>query len=266
MRRLVYCFVPIFFGVQLSAQIHKPIKVLLLGTFHFDNPGLDVAKFHDADIFSAKRQQEIAEVIKKIKTFAPDKIFVESPSGNQMKIDSALTQYKEGKLSIRASEVQQLGYRLAKELSLRTVYGVDFRDASFPFDSLIQSAADAGQLELISRIKNFIDSIQTAFNESLKKYTIREMLLRENSVHNQKIAVGWYFSLLTAGKPGDHVGSYLTSEWWRRNMVIYENILKTLTGKEEKILIIFGSEHTALLNEMMWYNADFEIVPVDKVL
>jgi hypothetical protein len=71
---------------------------------------------------------------------------------------------------------------------------------------------------------------------------------------------------LTAGKPGDHVGSYLTSEWWRRNMVIYENILKTLTGKEEKILIIFGSEHTALLNEMMWYNADFEIVPVDKVL
>ena len=68
-----------------------------------------------------------------------------------------------------------------------------------------------------------------------------------------------------AGKEGDHVGSYLTSESWRRNMVIYENILKRLDGKEKKILVIFGSGHTALLCELMKYNKKFELVSVRSI-
>jgi len=49
-------------------------------------------------------------------------------------------------------------------------------------------------------------------------------------------------------------------------MVIYENILKRMTGKEERILVIFGSGHTALLNEMMKYSKRLEVVPVATVL
>ena len=78
--------------------------------------------------------------------------------------------------------------------------------------------------------------------------------------------VGSYYEFLVAGKEGDHVGSYLTSEWWRRNMVIYENVLKRLDGKEKNILIIFGSGHTALLEAMMKYNKNIELVPASSVL
>ncbi|MCU0381418.1 MAG: DUF5694 domain-containing protein, partial [Chitinophagaceae bacterium] len=60
--------------------------------------------------------------------------------------------------------------------------------------------------------------------------------------------------------------SYLTSEWWRRNMVIYENILKRMNGKEERILVIFGSGHTAMLDAMMRYNRKLSLVPVETVL
>lgn len=49
-------------------------------------------------------------------------------------------------------------------------------------------------------------------------------------------------------------------------MVIYENILKTLNGKEERVLVLFGSGHTALLNEMMKYNSKLELVPLANVL
>jgi hypothetical protein len=75
-----------------------------------------------------------------------------------------------------------------------------------------------------------------------------------------------YYDLLVAGKKGNHVGSYLTSEWWRRNMIIYENILKSLDGKEECILVIFGSGHTALLHNMMKYNNRFELIPIHTIL
>src|SRR4030095_4691008 len=157
------------------------------------------------------------------------------------------------------------GFRLAKELNHPKVFGVDYRDAEFPFDSLIKSATEAQQFNLLGNVKKTIDSVEKVFNESLKKYTVKEMLLSQNTPEGNEIAVGMYFDFLVAGKDGDHVGSYLTSEWWRRNMIIYENILKRLSGKEEKILVIFGSGHTALLNEMMKYNKNLEIVPLKSL-
>ena len=240
-------------------------KVLLLGCFHFDNPGLDVAKFENANILSEKRQQEVAEVLEKLRQFKPDKIFVEAPVKNQGKLDSNFRKYKEGQFTLKASETYQLGYRLGKELNLSTLYAVDYTDAEFPFDSLVKSATEAKQYNLLGFLKNSIDSIQNVFNESLKKNTIREILINQNAKATADFEVGAYFDFLVVGKEGNHIGSYLTSEWWRRNMIIYENILKRLTGTEERILVIFGSGHTSLLRVMMQYNKNFEMVPVSSV-
>jgi hypothetical protein len=252
--------------LSLSTIAQEPkTKVVLLGCFHFDNPGLDVAKFENADILSEKRQKEVLEVVELLKKFNPDKIFVEVPVDLQGRMDSNINKYKNGQFTLRGSETHQLGYRLAKELNLPTLYAVDYKEAQFPFDSLIKSATEAKQFNLLGYMKRSIDSIQNDFNESLKKNTIRKMLLNQNTDAVAAMQVGAYFDFLVAGKEGNHVGSYLTSEWWRRNMIIYENILKRLDGKEKKILVIFGSGHTALLNEMMKYHKKFELVPVRSI-
>ena len=115
-------------------------------------------------------------------------------------------------------------------------------------------------------MKNSIDSIQRVFNESLKTKTVSQLLLDQNTLPVMEYQVGAYFDFLVTGEEGNHVGSYLTSEWWRRNMVIYENIVKRLSGKEDTILVIFGSGHTALLAEMMKYNKNFELIPAASVL
>ena len=247
------------------AQASKT-KVLLLGCFHFDNPGLDIAKFENANILSNNRQREVQEVVDKLIKFKPDKIFVEMPVEAQGRLDSTLRLYLKGQSVLKAGEIQQLGFRLAGELKLPTLYAVDYRDAEFPFDSLVKSATQAGQYNLLGYIKTSIDSIQQLFNESLKSKTVRELLLAQNSKASSEFQVGAYFDFLVAGKEGDHIGSYLTSEWWRRNMIIYENILKRMNGKEERILVIFGSGHTALLQVMMQYSKSLEIIPISSVL
>jgi len=257
-------FITLLFSAVNAQQ--KPIKVLLLGTFHFDNPGLDVAKFKDADILSPQRQKEVMEVVESLKAYAPGRIFIEATPDSQSRIDSSVAEYKAGRMQLKGSETHQLAYRLAKELNLPSVYGVDYRDAEFPFDSLMKSAAVAGQMNVISFVQKAIDTVQKSFNEALKKLTITQMLLRENTPEGIKMQLEFYFKLLPVGTPENHIGSYLVSEWWRRNMVIYENILKQLSGKEERILVIFGSGHTAILNEMMKFNSDIELVPVEKVL
>ncbi len=264
--KYILCVACICLCMPAVAQQKKPVKVLLLGTFHFDNPGLDVAKFKDANILSPQRQQEVKEVTELLKAFAPDKIFIEAVPSGQAQLDSSFAAYKAGKKELTASEVQQLGFRLAKELHLPTLYGVDYRDADFPFDSLMKSAAEAKQASITSFVQKAIDSVQRSFNEALQQSTIKQMLLRENSEDLMKLQHGFYFTLLPAGKPGNHVGSYLVSEWWRRNMVICENILKRLHGNEERILIIFGSGHTAILHEILQFYPGVDLVSAADVL
>lgn len=249
-----------------AGQQKKPVKVLLLGTFHFDNPGLDVAKFKDADIFSPQRQQEVQEVVEYLKVFAPDKIFIEAIPANQPQIDTSLAAYKAGNNQLGASEVQQLGFRLAKLLPLSTVYAVDYLESAFPFDSLMKSATEANQTGITSFVQKIIGEVQQSFNTALQHSTIKDLLLRENSEALRRLQHEFYISLLPAGQPGNHIGSYLVSEWWRRNMVIYEQIVKHLDGNEEKVLVIFGSGHTAILDDMMKYNPGIELVPVENVL
>jgi len=265
MKKILLLLSSLFLLISTMGQ-QKKTNVLLLGCFHFDNPGLDVAKFDNANILSEKRQKEVMKLLAKLKQFKPDKIFVEAPVNYQGKLDSNIMKYKAGQLTLQSNEIHQLGYRLAKELNLPTLYAVDYSDADFPYDSLVKSAMEAKQMDLLGYMKNSIDSIQNAFNETLKKKTISEILLQQNSSAMNDLGVGFYFEFLIAGKEGNHVGSYLTSEWWRRNMIIYENILKRMTGKEERILVIFGQGHTALLNAMMKYNKNFELVPLRSVL
>ena len=84
MKYVLYVFCMHLCLVAVAQQKkEKEVKVLLLGSFHFDNPGLDVAKFKDANILSPKRQQEVEEVASLLKTFAPDKIFIEATPGRQ---------------------------------------------------------------------------------------------------------------------------------------------------------------------------------------
>lgn len=253
------------FANAVNAQ-NKPVKMLLLGCFHFDNPGLDVAKFEDANILSAKRQEEVMQVVEKLVAFRPDKIFVEIPVEMQGKLDSAVTRYKNGQLTLKATETHQLGYRLAARLNLPTLYAADNRSTDFPMDSLVKVLMKHNQYGMLQYIKQSIDSIQNDFNNSLKTKTISQILVKGNSPEVSAFQVGAYFDFLKAGDLNNQVGAYLTSEWWRRNMMIYGNIQKQLTGKEERVLVIFGSGHTALLETMMRYNQNIEIVPVKDVL
>lgn len=266
MKKLLLGILTTLAGYLHAGAQNAKTEVLLLGCFHFDNPGLDVAKFENANVLSVQRQQEIALVLEKLRQFKPDKIFVEVPAERQLQLDSSYTQYRAGQKTLGASETHQLGFRLGQMLGHPKLYAVDFRETEFPFDSLMKSAMEANQQQLLGSIRQVIDSVQTEFNRRLTSQTITELLLWQNDRRGMDAQVGWYFDMLSAGKEGNHVGSYLTSEWWRRNMVIYENILKKMQGKEERILVIFGSGHTALLDAMMRYNRNLSLTELSSVL
>ena len=124
----------------------------------------------------------------------------------------------------------------------------------------------AASHDFLAFIDKSIKEIEALQNHDIETKTIREILMARNSAKENALNVGFYYKCLPVGKPGNHVGSYLVSEWWRRNMIINENIQKHLDGTEKTVLVTFGAGHTALLGEMMKFEESFEVIPVSTVL
>lgn len=60
------------------------VKVVLLGTFHFQDRGLDWYKPQFSfDVFSDRCQQEIADVVERLVAFGPTKIAIERTPDQQ---------------------------------------------------------------------------------------------------------------------------------------------------------------------------------------
>ena len=75
----------------------KKIKVLTLGSFHFDFPNLDVAKTDtddQIDVLDSKYQKEIELIVDKLKKFEPTKIDIERRSEKQPIYDSLYISYQ----------------------------------------------------------------------------------------------------------------------------------------------------------------------------
>lgn len=53
------------------------VQVMLLGTYHFANPGKDVVKQDIDDVLQPKRQTELANVVARMALWKPDRVAVE---------------------------------------------------------------------------------------------------------------------------------------------------------------------------------------------
>jgi len=117
------------FGSALAADAAKKTQVLLIGTYHFSNPGQDLNNVKAVDVLAPERQREIGKVVASLAKFAPNKVAVEWPA---QIVQERYPKYRDGQLQDSRNEVVQLGFRLARERSLQTVYGLDV-EGDFPF-------------------------------------------------------------------------------------------------------------------------------------
>ena len=83
-------------SVYLHAQSTKK-EILLIGTFHFNNPGADIAQVKNFDIMNKKSQNELEVIANKISTYKPDKIFVEWEYNKQARLDTLYNLYIDNK-------------------------------------------------------------------------------------------------------------------------------------------------------------------------
>lgn len=226
-----------------SAAQTPRAEVLVLGTYHMANPGRDLFNTKADDVLSPKRQEEIAQLMAVLKRFNPTKIAIESTNEERRK---SYAEYVAGRHELSRNEIEQIGYRLAKELGHKTIYPVD-ADGEFPWPRLVKYAKATGRSAELDAMMAEIGKKVEAQNAYLASHTILEMLLLMNSDERVAQDVGYYMREAALGEPWDWAGADLVSDWFRRNMRIYSNVMNLVESPNERILVVYGAGHLGWL-------------------
>jgi hypothetical protein len=245
-------------AVSQQSPAEKPTaparaEVLVLGVYHMSNPGRDIFNMQADDVLAPKRQAEITQVMEILKKFHPTRIAVESEASDD-RIPKRYADYLAGKHELTRDETEQIGYRLAKELDHKTVYPVDV-EAEFPFQRIVDYAKASGRSKELEAIEGEIDAMVKAQDAYLASHTVLETLLYMNSDEKVSEDVGFYYREAHFGEPGDWAGADLVSDWFRRNMRIYSNVVQLVDSPNERVLVIFGAGHLG------WLQHDFASNP-----
>lgn len=248
--------------VMSNAQTPTRPEILVLGTFHMANPGRDIHNERVDDMLAPGRQKEIAELVDVLRKFHPTKIAVEyDVTGSRVKNEYA--DYLAGNYTLKPNEIDQIGYRLAKELGLPTVYGIN-EDGDFPFYRVRNYAIANG-------MKAKFDSLQTAVgvrvkrdNEYLSTHSVLQALELMNSDSSSAQGVSEYYSgFMPFGEPYEYAGPDLVASWFQRNLRIYHNARALITSPNDRILVIYGAGHLGWLREIAEGDATVRLRKLD---
>lgn len=243
--------------------------VLVVGCFHFDYPGLDAHKAGEGDkidVLKEPKKTEVTMLVNYIKKFKPTKIAIEAfPEWNATE---KLRRYKTGELKDQRDERYQLGMRIAKEMNLDTLYSID--DASFDED-----LTKLGSTFTTNLFKDYDFQSNDPYDSMYKRWItyddklpsrikLLDYMKHMNSSESHKLGYGVY--LVGDFKLDNRRGADIVSLWWyNRNMRIFRKLQQITEPGKDKILVIFGNGHAAILRQLLECSPEYKFVEFDSL-
>lgn len=265
-----FCFaLALVFTTCFASYAQKPQKsdlqkpaVLVLATYHMNNPGLDVLNVQSDDVLTEKRQREIREFVKLLKRFKPTIIAVEIPFGSA-KLAERYNRYLRGEYQLTRDESDQIGFRLAKELNHQKMYGIDAAGA-FDIGRVFAFAGANNQQDIVDR-GMVIGKRQVAEeNKLIQTTTITEIYKVINDQRRINESHQAYLMMSRIGKDKEYPGVNLLADWYERNLKIFSNISRITQSKDDRILVIIGGGHVRLLQQFIEDSGEYNLEKAGK--
>ena len=223
------------------------VEIMVLGTYHFGNPGLDVNNVQADDVLTPNRQAELAAVAQALLAFRPTKVMVERESDAPDLADAGYTQFTPALLGTSRNETVQIGYRIASLAGLKTVQAIDEQPKSgepdyFPFDKLMETAKRLGQSSMIDQANQPIKAWLKAFEAKQKTSTVADLLIEMNDLSTPAGSMDFYYQILHIGDRDVQSGADLNAMWYLRNAKIFSKLMLT-SNPGDRVLVIYGGGH-----------------------
>jgi len=130
---------------------------------------------------------------------------------------------------------------------------------------MVGYAKKNGHGDILQNMQEWMDKYMKEEQAFLISKSIKEVLLRHNEPDRLDGGHGMYIKMLGIGKNLDYPGADLVSDWYERNLKIFSNITR-IAEPEDRILIVIGSGHAPILNELVKYHPEYEIERVSDYL
>jgi hypothetical protein len=229
---------------------------MILGTFHFD-------QHVDAlDVLDPLRQGELAEILERLRGFGSQRVAVEYPHVRAGRLDSLYRHYlalPPDSVGSR-NEIQQIGFRLARQLGHDRVYAVDvpmnlWDDSIAVFDERWPDAR--------SRLRGRWDVTYGDLDlEALARQPLTEIL----TTLNRDLPPGnseMYRRFLPLVEEEVYAGALKLRPWYDRNLRIVQNLFRTLDPEDYGLLLVIGSGHVRILKQILEITP--QLCPVDPI-
>ena len=269
------------FQSKVVAQTQKKKQILLIGTFHFNNPGADAVKLDDFDVTTVAAQQELEKIASQIKKFNPNQIFVEWEYNDQQKLDSLYQLYQHNQYSnyvnqkykntgaydlYAKNEIFQLAFRAAKKSGIKQVKGIDY-PLPMPFDTVMNAIKEAKQDNIMSEISSYISTLERESNLNRKTMGLTSLLLDLNTESSRKRNSSFYLKALNrAGKIDNFAGVFSVSEWYKRNLYMYSLVQKQIEAADQRAVILLGAGHVAIIKNLIEEEGVYEVIELKDVM
>jgi hypothetical protein len=256
-------------------------EVLLLGTFHFKDAGLDSYKpRHDVDIMSEKRQEELALLLDRLKKFAPEAIGLEFNPEEEKGYLEKYEQYLSGRFELPANEIYQIGFKLANMLQHSRVFGVDAEGRHYA--EILDSFEDYDSVEkkYIEKLREYAPATRQWYPTYQKLYRYQDLLKTETTLidfliylnspetiqrsHGIYLVDSFKFGM---GLEKDYFGPDMKAAWYNRNLRILQNIYRMIGETEAKrVLVVIGSGHLPILVHAVKSSPELSLVDTKRIL
>ncbi|MBX7527231.1 DUF5694 domain-containing protein [Qipengyuania vesicularis] len=249
---------------QADEATQPDTEVMVLGVYHFANPGLDAVNIEVGDVLAVKRQREIRNLVDVLAEWGPTRIAVEAQAKAP---ELTLPDYArtEELLGTRRNESVQIGFRLARQLGHDEVFGYDEQPGEgepdyFPMGKVQSFAAENGGMELLQSLFDELQVMAAEEQAALPTQSIAESLLQ----HNDPDRVGamhdkLYYSLLSIGNGDAQPGAELNAYWYMRNAKMFSKI-DMFAEPGDRILVIAGSGHATWLRHFVRRMPGYKLV------
>ncbi|WP_407402053.1 DUF5694 domain-containing protein [Chryseobacterium sp.] len=273
--KIVLAFLSIFIQISFASAQEK-VKVILLATYHFNNPGNDMMKVKERNILTKENQQDLDEVVNKIykSSYKPDQIFVESNFNAKKELNTNYQLYLKNEYNKFTDTIKQerwkryyiegetfqLGFRLAKKLKHQELY---------PIDSLIEMRFDILLKKVNNNptLKKEFDKVNLSMKDNcLEQNNLMNVFLCMNDESKLDNNLGFYINF--ANKimiDKEYFGSNLVADWYKRNLIMYSNIQNQIKPDTKNIFVLVGSGHAAIIKDFFKIDKNFELVDLTEI-
>lgn len=263
MRMLPCLLAGILLASNAAGDPPVPAQVMVLGTYHMGNPGLDLTNVQADNVLTPERQAQLESVVDALAAFRPTVVAVERVTDAPGYVDPRYASFEPSALTRERDERVQLGYRLARRAGLAVVHGIDEQPAAgepdyFPFERVQAGARRNDKGAALEQLIEAAGQTVEDFARRQGEASIAELLVAANDPQ-QLADASFYFALLPLDVGEEQPGAELLGYWYMRNAKIVSK-LADVVGPGDRVVVLYGAGHKYWLETILKGTPGFEIV------